>query len=72
MNRAAPSGESETPLHELPGISRKVGHRVYVKRDDLTGLAFGGNTPDQIATGLLIPLEFEQVPGLGFFEQRIE
>lgn len=33
----------ETPLHELPGISRRVGRRVFVKRDDLTGLAFGGN-----------------------------
>ena len=34
---------AETPLHELPGISSRVGRRVFVKRDDLTGLAFGGN-----------------------------
>jgi 1-aminocyclopropane-1-carboxylate deaminase/D-cysteine desulfhydrase-like pyridoxal-dependent ACC family enzyme len=33
----------ETPLHELPGLSRKLNRRVFVKRDDLTGLAFGGN-----------------------------
>jgi len=33
----------ETPVQELHGVSRKVGHRVFVKRDDLTGLAFGGN-----------------------------
>jgi 1-aminocyclopropane-1-carboxylate deaminase/D-cysteine desulfhydrase-like pyridoxal-dependent ACC family enzyme len=33
----------ETPLQELPRVSRKVGCRVFVKRDDLTGLAFGGN-----------------------------
>lgn len=33
----------ETPVHELPEISRQVGCRVFVKRDDLTGLAFGGN-----------------------------
>jgi 1-aminocyclopropane-1-carboxylate deaminase/D-cysteine desulfhydrase-like pyridoxal-dependent ACC family enzyme len=33
----------ETPLQELPGVSRRTGYRVFVKRDDLTGLAFGGN-----------------------------
>lgn len=33
----------ETPIQELPGISRQVGRRIFVKRDDLTGLAFGGN-----------------------------
>jgi D-cysteine desulfhydrase len=38
-----PLSGGETPIHELPGISRQVGRRVFVKRDDLTGLAFGGN-----------------------------
>lgn len=33
----------ETALHELPRLSREVGCSIYVKRDDLTGLAFGGN-----------------------------
>jgi 1-aminocyclopropane-1-carboxylate deaminase/D-cysteine desulfhydrase-like pyridoxal-dependent ACC family enzyme len=33
----------ETPIHELPKVSQDVGYRVFVKRDDLTGLAFGGN-----------------------------
>lgn len=33
----------ETPIHELVVASRKLGYRVFVKRDDLTGLAFGGN-----------------------------
>lgn len=33
----------ETPIQRLPGISRRVGRPVFVKRDDLTGLAFGGN-----------------------------
>jgi 1-aminocyclopropane-1-carboxylate deaminase/D-cysteine desulfhydrase-like pyridoxal-dependent ACC family enzyme len=33
----------ETPLQELPRLSDRVGRRVFVKRDDLTGLAFGGN-----------------------------
>jgi L-cysteate sulfo-lyase len=33
-----------TPLEELPGLAAKLGvPRVLVKRDDLTGLAFGGN-----------------------------
>ena len=33
----------ETPLHELRRLSRSTGRRIFVKRDDLTGLAFGGN-----------------------------
>jgi 1-aminocyclopropane-1-carboxylate deaminase/D-cysteine desulfhydrase-like pyridoxal-dependent ACC family enzyme len=33
----------ETPLHELPHLSRRLHRRIFVKRDDLTGLAFGGN-----------------------------
>ena len=33
-----------TPLHELPRLARMLGlGRLLVKRDDLTGLAFGGN-----------------------------
>ncbi len=33
-----------TPLQELPGLTRFLGGpRIYIKRDDLTGLAFGGN-----------------------------
>lgn len=33
-----------TPLHELPRLARELGlGRLLVKRDDLTGLAFGGN-----------------------------
>lgn len=33
-----------TPLHEAPNLSRALGGaRIFVKRDDLTGLAFGGN-----------------------------
>ncbi|UCG65550.1 MAG: D-cysteine desulfhydrase family protein [Deltaproteobacteria bacterium] len=32
------------PLHELPGLSATLGGpRIFVKRDDLTGLALGGN-----------------------------
>ena len=32
-----------TPLERLPGLSRHTGLDLWVKRDDLTGLAFGGN-----------------------------
>lgn len=33
-----------TPLQELPTLSRYLnGPKIYIKRDDLTGLAFGGN-----------------------------
>ena len=32
-----------TPLHELPRLSRALGVRLLVKRDDQTGLATGGN-----------------------------
>jgi 1-aminocyclopropane-1-carboxylate deaminase/D-cysteine desulfhydrase-like pyridoxal-dependent ACC family enzyme len=33
-----------TPLHEAPRLAAELGvRRLFVKRDDLTGLAFGGN-----------------------------
>ena len=33
-----------TPLQELPNLSKVLkGPRIFVKRDDMTGLAFGGN-----------------------------
>ncbi|MHB0868680.1 MAG: pyridoxal-phosphate dependent enzyme [Chloroflexota bacterium] len=33
-----------TPLHEMPRLTRELGGaRILVKRDDLTGLALGGN-----------------------------
>ncbi len=32
-----------TPLEHEPGLSRKLGINLFVKRDDMTGLAFGGN-----------------------------
>jgi len=33
-----------TPLHEMPNLSRVLGGpRIFIKRDDLTGVAFGGN-----------------------------
>lgn len=32
-----------TPMYRLPNISEKLGKNVYVKRDDMTGVALGGN-----------------------------
>jgi len=32
-----------TPLYQLPNVSRVLGKNVWVKRDDMTGVALGGN-----------------------------
>ena len=32
-----------TPLHRLPNMSRELGTNVWIKRDDLCGVALGGN-----------------------------
>ncbi len=32
-----------TPIHKLQNISRLLGTNIYVKRDDMSGLALGGN-----------------------------
>ncbi len=32
-----------TPLHKLNNLSNKTGYDIYIKRDDQTGLATGGN-----------------------------
>ncbi|MBT5877195.1 MAG: D-cysteine desulfhydrase family protein [Candidatus Latescibacteria bacterium] len=38
-----PLAQLPTPIHPLPNFSREVGREVWIKRDDLTGLAGGGN-----------------------------
>ncbi len=39
----------ETPLEDMPNLTRHIGTaRLLVKRDDLTGLAFGGNKVRQL------------------------
>ena len=38
-----PLAHLPTPLEETPNLSKLLGVRVLVKRDDLTGLALGGN-----------------------------
>ena len=32
-----------TPLHYLPNLSKRLSYDIYIKRDDQTGLATGGN-----------------------------
>ena len=36
-------GHKPTPLEEMPRLSKELGVRILVKRDDMTGLALGGN-----------------------------
>jgi len=36
-------GVFPTPIHKLENISRMLGTKVYIKRDDMTGLGLGGN-----------------------------
>ena len=39
-----PIAVKNTPLQEAPNLSRSLGGpRIFIKRDDLTGVAFGGN-----------------------------
>ncbi|NLG29197.1 MAG: D-cysteine desulfhydrase family protein [Chloroflexi bacterium] len=52
-------GHYPTPLHELPRLSRGLGGpRLFVKRDDLTGLALGGNKTRKL--GLLLADALQQ------------
>lgn len=32
-----------TPLYKLEAISREYGKNIYIKRDDMIGVALGGN-----------------------------
>ncbi|MBP3633082.1 MAG: D-cysteine desulfhydrase family protein [Oscillospiraceae bacterium] len=32
-----------TPLHKLENVSKRFGKNIYIKRDDMTGVALGGN-----------------------------
>jgi len=45
-------GNFPTPLEMLPRISKLLGVQVFIKRDDLTGLAFGGNKTRHLEFGL--------------------
>ncbi|MDJ0942748.1 MAG: D-cysteine desulfhydrase family protein [Kiloniellales bacterium] len=41
-------GHLPTPLEPLPNLSASIGRRLFVKRDDCTGLALGGNKVRQL------------------------
>jgi len=41
-------GHAPTPLDSAPALGRALGIELYVKRDDCTGLAFGGNKVRQL------------------------
>lgn len=43
-----PVALTPTPLERLPRIGRRLGIQLHVKRDDLTGFAFGGNKLRQL------------------------
>src|SRR5437667_4105553 len=45
-----PLAEIPTPLHDCPRLAEAIGiRRLFIKRDDLTGLAFGGNKTRKFA-----------------------
>lgn len=37
------TGFYNTPIHKLNNLSKKYGINIYIKRDDMTGIATGGN-----------------------------
>ena len=36
-------GVLPTPLYKLENLSRETGKNIYIKRDDMIGVALGGN-----------------------------
>ena len=57
LNRV-PLGELNTPLEPLPRFSAALGGpQVWIKRDDLTGLAFGGNKTRMLEYSLAVGVE---------------
>ena len=57
LNRVS-LGEVNTPLEHLPRFSAALGGpQVWIKRDDLTGLAFGGNKTRMLEYSLAVGVE---------------
>ena len=51
-------GEENTPLEHLPRFSAALGGpQIWIKRDDLTGLAFGGNKTRMLEYSLAVGVE---------------
>ena len=38
-----PFAQLPTPLYKLENLSREIGKNIDIKRDDMTGVALGGN-----------------------------
>ena len=47
-------GHAPTPLDPAPGLGAALGVELWIKRDDCTGLAFGGNKVRQLASRVTI------------------
>lgn len=45
-----PLGLFPTPIYRLPNMSRELGTNVWIKRDDLCGVALGGNKVRKLDT----------------------
>ena len=41
-------GHLPTPLETMPNLGKELGLSLFVKRDDCTGIAFGGNKVRQL------------------------
>ena len=53
-----PLAHLPTPLEHLPRLSAEIGGpRIYVKRDDCTGLATGGNKTRKLEFSMAAALE---------------
>ena len=40
-----PFAQLPTPLYKLENLSREIGKNIYIKRDDMTGVALGMPSP---------------------------
>ncbi|MGB4437704.1 MAG: hypothetical protein WBJ13_00470 [Sedimentibacter sp.] len=59
------TGFYNTPIHKLENLSKKYGMNIYIKRDDMTGYALGGNKLRKITKDKnVMLLHTGGVPGL--------
>ena len=52
--------DSPTPVQRLANVSQRLGREVWVKRDDLTSKAYGGNKPRKLEFILADALKSEK------------
>ena len=46
-----PFAQLPTPLYKLENLSREIGKNIYIKRDDMTGVALDGNKVRKLNSG---------------------